>query len=102
MDSVRGQLLLLAQVSTAEIKGCRIDIIHNFDKESSTCRLLQRNWEWKILPLPVYDSMVSGGSVRVCTGQLIAAAAAAYGLWSYGGISVPRGSLGLGVGEPGK
>src|SRR6218665_1045536 len=53
MDFVRGQLLLLVQGSTAEIKGSSLDIIHNFDlKKSSTCRLLQRNWEWKISLCP--------------------------------------------------
>src|SRR6218665_1028736 len=53
MDFVRGQLLLLVQGSTAEIKGSSFDIIHNFDlKKSSTCRLLQRNWEWKISLCP--------------------------------------------------
>src|SRR6218665_2589202 len=46
MDFMLGQLLLLAQGSTTEIKGSRFDIIHNFDKR--ICRLLQRNWEWRI------------------------------------------------------
>jgi len=32
MDFVRGQLLLLPQGSTAEIKSSRFDIIHNFGK----------------------------------------------------------------------
>jgi len=32
MDFMRGQLLLLAHGRTAETKGLRFDIIHNFDK----------------------------------------------------------------------
>src|SRR6218665_891905 len=97
MDFMLGQLLLLAQGSTTEIKGSRFDIIHNFDKR--TCRLLQRNWEWKTglcLCTTVWPRAV------LCVCALGSLTAAAYGLWSYGGLSVPRGSIGLGVGEPGK
>src|SRR6218665_4000692 len=100
MDFVRGELFLLAQGSTAEIKGSSFDIIHNFDfKKSSTCRLLQRNWEWKIGLCPC--TIVWPRAV-LCVCALGSLAAAAYGLWSYAGHSVPKGSISLGVGEPGK
>src|SRR6218665_1644217 len=100
MDFVRGEFLLLAQGSTAEIKGSSFDIINNFDfKKSSTCRLLQRNWEWKIGLCPC--TIVWPRAV-LCVCTLGSLAAAAYGLWSYAGHSVPKGSISLGVGEPGK
>src|SRR6218665_923151 len=95
MDFVRGELLLLAQGSTAEIKGSSFDIIHNFDYVGY-CRGTGSGRS-AFARVRLYDL---GGSVRVCTGQLIAAAA--YGLWSYAGHSVPKGSISLGVGEPGK
>ena len=90
MDFMLGQLFLLAQGSTAEIKGSSFDIIHNFDfKKSSTCWLLQRNWEWKIGLCPcttVWPRAV------LCVCALGSLAAAAYGLWSYAGLSVPIGA----------
>ena len=43
-------------------------------------------------PLPVYDSMAS----VLCVCALGSLAAAAYKLWSYAGLSVPRCSMSLG------
>src|SRR6218665_3430030 len=53
-DFVQGLFLLLAQGSTLEIKGPRLDIIHNFDKRIEYLyTLLQRNWEWN-RPIDLY------------------------------------------------
>src|SRR6218665_213810 len=71
MDFVRGEVLLLAQGSTAEIKGSRFDITHNFYlKKIKYLLAIAEELGVEDRPLPVYDSMASGGSVRVCTGQL--------------------------------
>src|SRR6218665_3425421 len=100
MDFMRGQLLLLAHGSTAETKGPRFDIIHNFDKRIKylwgvgCCR-----GTGKIGLCPCTTEWPRAVLCLCAPGSL---AAAAYGLWSYAGLSVHRGSISLGIGEPGK